>query len=51
MNCTQLFLNIKNKKSFLCIGLDTDVQKIPAFLLKYKNPAFEFNKLIIDATA
>jgi len=51
MNCNQLFLNIKNKKSFLCIGLDTDVQKIPAFLLKYKNPAFEFNKHIIDATA
>lgn len=51
MNCKQLFLNIKNKKSFLCIGLDTDIQKIPSFLLKYKNPAFEFNKQIIDATA
>jgi orotidine-5'-phosphate decarboxylase len=51
MNCEQLFLNIKNKKSFLCIGLDTDVQSIPAFLLKYKNPVFEFNKNIIDATA
>ena len=51
MNCKQLFLNIKNKKSFLCIGLDTDIQKIPSFLLKYKNPEFEFNKHIIDATA
>ena len=51
MNCNQLFLNIKNKKSFLCIGLDTDIQKIPSFLLKYKNPEFEFNKHIIDATA
>jgi orotidine-5'-phosphate decarboxylase len=51
MKCEQLFLNIKNKKSFLCIGLDTDVQSIPAFLLKYKNPVFEFNKNIIDATA
>jgi orotidine-5'-phosphate decarboxylase len=51
MDYNQLFLNIKNKKSFLCIGLDTDVQKIPAFLLKYKNPAFEFNKHIIDLTA
>lgn len=51
MNYKQLYLNIKNKKSFLCIGLDTDVQKIPSFLLKYKNPVFEFNKHIIDATA
>ncbi len=51
MNSRQLFLNIKNKKSFLCIGLDTDVCKIPEFLLKYKNPAYEFNRQIIDATA
>jgi orotidine-5'-phosphate decarboxylase len=51
MNSSQLFLNIKNKKSFLCIGLDTDVRKIPAFLLKYKNPAYEFNRQIINATA
>ncbi len=51
MNSRQLFLNIKNKKSFLCIGLDTDVSKIPEFLLKYKNPAYEFNRQIIDATA
>ena len=51
MNCRQLFLNIKNKKSFLCIGLDTDIEKIPSFLLKHRNPVFEFNKQIIDATA
>ncbi len=51
MNCEQLFLNIKNKKSFLCVGLDTDLQKIPSYLLKHRNPLFEFNKQIIDATA
>jgi orotidine-5'-phosphate decarboxylase len=51
MNCEQLFLNIKNKKSFLCVGLDPDPQKIPPFLLKYRHPLFEFNKQIIDATA
>lgn len=51
MNYGQLFLNIKNKKSFLCIGLDTDIEKIPGALLKYNQPIFEFNKQIIDATA
>jgi orotidine-5'-phosphate decarboxylase len=51
MNCKKLFQNIKNKKSFLCVGLDTDPQKIPPFLLKYRHPLFEFNKQIIDATA
>ncbi len=51
MNYGQLFLNIKNKKSFLCIGLDTDLEKIPGALLKYNQPIFEFNKQIIDATA
>ncbi len=51
MNCEQLFLNIKNKRSFLCVGLDTDLQKIPSFLLKHRNPQFEFNKQIIEATA
>ena len=44
MNYGQLFLNIKNKKSFLCIGLDTDLEKIPKALLKYNHPIFEFNK-------
>jgi len=46
----QLIQQIKQKKSFLCVGLDTDMDKIPAFLLKYPDPIFEFNKRIIDAT-
>lgn len=50
MTKEQLFENIKRKKSFLCIGLDTDLTKIPAHLLKEEDPAFEFNKQIIDAT-
>ena len=50
MTRTELFENIKKKKSFLCIGLDTDLTKIPAHLLEEEDPAFEFNKQIIDAT-
>jgi len=50
MTREQLFNNIKRKQSFLCIGLDTDLTKIPAHLLKEEDPAFEFNKQIIDAT-
>jgi orotidine-5'-phosphate decarboxylase len=50
MTRQELFENIKRKKSFLCIGLDTDVSKIPAHLLKSEDPVFEFNKQIIDAT-
>src|ERR1700712_1893752 len=46
----QLIAEIKKKKSFLCIGLDTDLEKIPAFLKEYPDPIFEFNKRIIDAT-
>src|ERR1700709_2386094 len=46
----QLIQQIKQKKSFLCIGLDTDIDKIPAFLKEYPDPIFEFNKRIIDAT-
>jgi len=46
----QLIQQIKQKKSFLCVGLDTDMDKIPAFLKKYPDPIFEFNKRIIDAT-
>lgn len=42
--------NIRQKKSNLCIGLDTDLQKIPPFLRKEKDPVFAFNKAIIDAT-
>jgi orotidine-5'-phosphate decarboxylase len=51
MNSAQLFENIKNKKSFLCVGLDTDYHKIPKFLLNAEYPLFEFNKQIVDATA
>lgn len=50
MNRTQLFEQIKKKKSFLCVGLDTDIEKIPKHLLKADDPIFEFNKQIIDAT-
>jgi orotidine-5'-phosphate decarboxylase len=45
-----LFENIKQKKSFLCVGLDSEKEKIPSFILKEKDPVFEFNKRIIDAT-
>lgn len=50
MKRAQLIQEIKNKKSFLCIGLDTDLNKIPAFLKDFNDPIFEFNKRIIDAT-
>jgi orotidine-5'-phosphate decarboxylase len=46
----QLIDQIKQKKSFLCVGLDTDLEKIPEFLKTYPDPVFEFNKRIIDAT-
>ncbi len=46
----QLIDQIKQKRSFLCVGLDTDINKIPQFLLDYPDPVFEFNKRIIDAT-
>ena len=51
MNKQQLFENIRKKQSFLCVGLDTDIKKIPAHLLSGENPIFAFNKAIIDATA
>ncbi|MDB5125371.1 MAG: orotidine-5-phosphate decarboxylase [Mucilaginibacter sp.] len=47
---SQLIDQIKQKKSFLCVGLDTDIEKIPAFLKEYPDPIVEFNKRIIDAT-
>ena len=50
MNATGLFENIVKKRSFLCVGLDTEIEKIPSFLLNEKDPVFEFNKRIIDAT-
>ncbi len=50
MTRQELHQNIQNKKSFLCIGLDTDLKKIPRHLHKTSDPIFEFNKQIIDAT-
>lgn len=50
MTKSQLFEQILQKQSYLCIGLDTDIQKIPKHLLQTKDPIFEFNKQIIDAT-
>lgn len=46
----ELFAQIQQKKSYLCIGLDSDITKIPRHLLKYDDPVYEFNKQIIDAT-
>ncbi len=51
MTKEELFENIKCKRSFLCVGLDTDVRKIPAHLQEDEDPIFAFNKQIIDATA
>ncbi len=50
MTTPQLIEQIRLKKSFLCIGLDVDLTKIPAHLLETEDPIFEFNKAIIDAT-
>ncbi len=50
MTRQELFNQIKKKQSYLCIGLDTDIHKIPKHLLKQPDPVFEFNKQIIDAT-
>ena len=50
MNATQLFEQVKAKRSYLCIGLDTDPAKIPKHLQSFEDPVFEFNKQIIDAT-
>jgi orotidine-5'-phosphate decarboxylase len=50
MNRKQLIEQMKIKKSFLCVGLDTDIELIPKFLLNFKDPVLEFNKRIIDAT-
>ncbi|WP_177183775.1 orotidine-5'-phosphate decarboxylase [Mucilaginibacter sp. OK283] len=50
MSRRQLIDQIKQKKSFLCVGLDTDIDKIPEFLKEYPDPILEFNKRIIDAT-
>jgi orotidine-5'-phosphate decarboxylase len=50
MDHLKLFENIVKKNSFLCVGLDSEIEKIPSFLLKEKDPVFEFNKRVIDAT-
>lgn len=50
MNRKELIHTIRQKKSYLCIGLDTDITKIPSHLLTEKDPVFAFNKAIIDAT-
>src|SRR5690554_6273261 len=50
MTTKQLISEIKRKKSFLCIGLDVDINKIPDFLLEEEDPIFSFNKTIIEAT-
>lgn len=51
MNRQELVENIRRKGSFLCVGLDSDIKKLPAHLLQCENPVLEFNKAIIDATA
>ena len=51
MNRQQLIEQIKTKKSFLCVGLDTDLKKVPQHILNEDDPIFSFNKAIIDATA
>jgi orotidine-5'-phosphate decarboxylase len=50
MNRQQLIEQIQNKQSYLCVGLDTDINNIPKHLLKEPNPVFAFNKAIIEAT-
>ncbi len=51
MKKTELTAQILKKRSFLCIGLDTDIEKIPAHLQQHPDAVFQFNKSIIDATA
>ncbi len=51
MNRQELIASIRHKASFLCVGLDTDLKKIPTHLLGEDDPIFAFNKAIIDATA
>src|SRR5688572_26232707 len=50
MSRAQLISEIRRKKSVRCVGLDTDLKKIPAHLFAEEDPVFEFNKAIIDAT-
>jgi len=50
MDHSQLFKSITEKRSFLCVGLDSEIDKIPSFLFKTKDPVFEFNRRIIEST-
>ena len=50
MDSKTIFENIKQKRSFLCVGLDSDIALIPRFLHSYEYPLFEFNKAIVDST-
>ena len=51
MNRSELVNQIKTKRTFLCVGLDTDLKKVPSHILNEEDPIFAFNKAIIDATA
>ncbi len=51
MTSEELFSNIVAKRSFLCVGLDSEPEKLPESVKRYKDPVFEFNRRIIDATA
>ena len=51
MDKKKLFKNIQSKKSFLCVGLDSDIKKIPVHLLNEEDPIFAFNRAIVEATA
>ena len=51
MDHSNLFKKIVSKRSFLCVGLDPEIEKIPSFLLRTKDPVFEFNRRIIDSTS
>lgn len=51
MTVAELFNQIKRKESFLCVGLDSDIKKLPQCVLNEKDPLFSFNKAIVDATA
>ena len=51
MTYNELFEQVKKKKSFLCVGLDSDIKKLPQHLMEAEDPVYEFNKAIVDATA
>ncbi|MDR3328493.1 MAG: orotidine-5'-phosphate decarboxylase [Prevotellaceae bacterium] len=51
MNADQLYAHMRRKKSFLCVGLDSDMQKLPACVRRGESPLFAFNRAIVEATA